>query len=320
MFQGSANVDEGRALQPRPGRGRDAERQHVARPDELLRDPPRPRARAGAVARGRSHGEPAPGHDPGEARQPARRREERAPLEPSTTSRTATGTSASSRSSTPRAIPTTTRPSARWRTSSAASLDDVGEFFATYYAPNNAVLTDRRRLRGRCGPRPDQRRHFGPIPANATLPPPPDMIGRGLDRPGGSRDGAPPAVPLPRIYFAHRIPPFGTDEFDALDVAADVLGSGRASRLYAHLVREQQIAQDASVFVFPIVGRRGDVHDVGHGPPRRRARGARGRDRWRRSSAWRPTGLVTRTSNASATSTVPMPQAPSSASASEPIG
>ena len=64
----------------------------------------------------------------------------------------------------------------------------------------------------------------------------------------------PDQVPLPRVYLAHRIPPFGTDAFDALDVAADVLGSGRASRLYASLVREQRLAQDASVFVFPIVG------------------------------------------------------------------
>src|SRR5688572_33276650 len=48
--------------------------------------------------------------------------------------------------------------------------------------------------------------------------------------------------------------PFGTDAFDALEVAADVLGSGRASRLYASLVREQRLPQDASVFVFPIVG------------------------------------------------------------------
>jgi zinc protease len=37
-------------------------------------------------------------------------------------------------------------------------------------------------------------------------------------------------------------------------VAADVLGTGRASRLYARLVREDRLAQDASVFVFPIVG------------------------------------------------------------------
>ena len=64
----------------------------------------------------------------------------------------------------------------------------------------------------------------------------------------------PDQVPLPRVYLAHRIPPFGTDAFDALDVAADVLGSGRASRLYASLVREQRLAQDVSVFVFPIVG------------------------------------------------------------------
>ena len=64
----------------------------------------------------------------------------------------------------------------------------------------------------------------------------------------------PDQVPLPRIYLAHRIPPFGTDAFDALDVAADILGSGRASRLYASLVREQRLAQDVSVFVFPVVG------------------------------------------------------------------
>ena len=68
------------------------------------------------------------------------------------------------------------------------------------------------------------------------------------------RETVPDQVPLPRIYLAHRIPPFGTDAFDALDVAADVLGAGRASRLYASLVREQRLAQDASVFVFPIVG------------------------------------------------------------------
>ena len=135
---------------------------------------------------------------------------------------------------------------------SAASLDDVGEFFSTYYAPNNAVLTVAGDFEADAA-LDLIRTHFGPIPANATLPPPPDMsvaasIGREV------RETVTATVPLPRIYFAHRIPPFGTDEFDALDVAADVLGSGRASRLYAHLVREQQIAQDAGVFVFPIVG------------------------------------------------------------------
>lgn len=135
---------------------------------------------------------------------------------------------------------------------SAASLDDVRDFFATWYAPNNAVLT----VAGdfETDATLDMiHRHFGPIPANESLPGPPDMtieprIGAEV------REVVPAPVPLPRIYLAHRTPPFGTDAFDTLDVAADILGSGRASRLYASLVREQRLAQDVSVFVFPIVG------------------------------------------------------------------
>jgi zinc protease len=135
---------------------------------------------------------------------------------------------------------------------SAASLDDVREFFATYYAPNNAVLTVAGDFETDAAMEMIER-HFGPIPANPALPPPPDMT---VDEHIGGevRETVPDQVPLPRIYLAHRTPPFGTDAFDALDVAADILGSGRASRLYARLVREQRVAQDASVFVFPIVG------------------------------------------------------------------
>src|SRR6188768_2768799 len=114
---------------------------------------------------------------------------------------------------------------------SAASLEDVGEFFATYYAPNNAVLT----VAGDFEPNEALamiERHFGPLQPNASLPPPPDMT---VDAAIGHevRETVPDQVPLPRVYLAHRTPPFGTDEFDALDVAADVLGAGRASRLYA---------------------------------------------------------------------------------------
>ena len=134
----------------------------------------------------------------------------------------------------------------------AASLDDVRDFFATWYAPNNAVLTIAGDFETDTALAMIDR-HFGPIRPNAAKPAPPDMsvdplIGTDV------RVTLPDQVPLPRIYLAHRIPPFGTDAFDALDVAADVLGSGRASRLYAALVREQRLAQDVSVYVFPIVG------------------------------------------------------------------
>jgi zinc protease len=134
----------------------------------------------------------------------------------------------------------------------AASLEDVGEFFATYYAPNNAVLTvagdfDREAALAMV------EKHFGPIPANDSLPPPPDMavpplIGQGL------RGEVADRVPLPRVYLAYRMPIFGSDAFDDLSVASDVLGVGRASRLYGRLVRERKLAQDVSVFPFPIIG------------------------------------------------------------------
>jgi predicted Zn-dependent peptidase len=134
----------------------------------------------------------------------------------------------------------------------AASLEDVSEFFATFYAPNNAVLT----VAGDFEPDTAMamvERHFGPIPANPNLPPAPDMriaphIGRQL------RELVPDRVPLPRVYLAYRMPVFGTDAFEDLTVASDLLGTGRASRLYRTLVRERQLAQDISVFPFPIVG------------------------------------------------------------------
>jgi predicted Zn-dependent peptidase len=135
---------------------------------------------------------------------------------------------------------------------SAASLEDVSEFFATYYAPNNAVLTVAGDFEADAALGMIER-HFGPLAANDALPPAPDMsVDPVLGEP--VRETAVDQVPLPRIYLAHRVPPFGTDAFDAYDVAADILGSGRASRLYAALVREQRVAQDVSVFVFPIIG------------------------------------------------------------------
>jgi zinc protease len=135
---------------------------------------------------------------------------------------------------------------------SAASLDDVRAFFTDHYAPNNAVLT----IAGDIEPDAAlavAERHFGPIAPNPARPeaPPVDVEPR-LESP--VRETVPDRVPLPRIYAAWRIPTFGTLEFDALEVSADLLGHGRGSRLYGTLVREQRLAQDVTVFVFPFVG------------------------------------------------------------------
>jgi predicted Zn-dependent peptidase len=133
-----------------------------------------------------------------------------------------------------------------------ASLGDVSDFFAAYYAPNNAVLT----IAGDFDPSAAQalvERYFGSIPANSTLPHAPSTL---LEATFGAemRETVLDRVPVPRLYAGCRTPAFGSASFTALEVAMDLLGAGRASRLYRALVREQQLAQDVSTFAFPEIG------------------------------------------------------------------
>jgi predicted Zn-dependent peptidase len=133
----------------------------------------------------------------------------------------------------------------------AATLDDVAHFFRTYYAPNNAVLS----IVGDVDPEralESARRYFAPIAPNPSIPPfqPPDagpIVGREI------RETVPDAVPLERVCFGFRTPPYGSDAFDALEVAAQILAGGKGSRLHRRLVRERRIAQDAVCFGLPLV-------------------------------------------------------------------
>jgi predicted Zn-dependent peptidase len=134
----------------------------------------------------------------------------------------------------------------------AASLDDVKAFFATWYAPNNAVLS----VVGDC--ERDQvrvmaERYFGGIPANPGFPPLPDLS---LPEVIGEqrREAVRDRVPLPRVYVGFRAPVFGDRRLDALDLASQVLAGGKGSRLHRRLVREERIAQDVAAFTLPFVG------------------------------------------------------------------
>ena len=132
----------------------------------------------------------------------------------------------------------------------AASLDDVRAFFATYYAPNNAIVA----IVGDF--EPDQARawvakYFGPVPGNPDIPPPPDLSLApliGTDR----REVEVDSVPLPRVYLGLRAPIWGDPAYDALEVGAQILAGGKASRLYHRLVREERIAQDVSANPIPL--------------------------------------------------------------------
>jgi predicted Zn-dependent peptidase len=134
----------------------------------------------------------------------------------------------------------------------AASLDDVKDFFRTWYAPNNAVLA----IVGDVEPgrvREWVRRYFGGIPANPALPGLPDLtLPSTLG--GERRETVHDRVPLPRVYVGYRAPVFGDTRLDALDIASQILAGGKGSRLHRRLVREDRIAQDVAFFTLGFVG------------------------------------------------------------------
>ena len=132
----------------------------------------------------------------------------------------------------------------------AASLDDVKQFFATYYTPDNAVLS----IAGDFEPATARRlieRHFGPIPRGRGKPPLPDMS---LPPIFGQwkREVVPDEIMLPRLFLAFRSPAFGTPEYYPASVCGAVLGLRNGSRLRRELVRERQIAADAGAFTYDL--------------------------------------------------------------------
>src|SRR4051795_5402825 len=116
----------------------------------------------------------------------------------------------------------------------AASLEDARAFYATWYAPDNAVLS----IVGDVDTPvalDAVKRYFEGIPAKGGFPPSPDstvppVIGEEIRR------TVPDRVPLPRLFIGYRCPPFGSTGYDAVEVLSTVLGGGRGSRLYKALV------------------------------------------------------------------------------------
>lgn len=133
---------------------------------------------------------------------------------------------------------------------SAASLEDVADFFRTFYTPDNAVLTiagdfDETHARALVD------RHFGWITPGGRRPALPPMD---LPPTFGSplRATVEDEVAVPRVFLACRTPAFGTDESYAASLLAAMLGSGRGSRLHRTLVRERQVASAATAFTYDL--------------------------------------------------------------------
>ncbi len=128
----------------------------------------------------------------------------------------------------------------------AASLDQVQEWFKTYYTPSNAVLV----LSGDIDAvtaREKAQIYFGDIPAGEPL----NKLGSWVaKRTGEKRDSIQDRVPQSRLVMVWNVAESGTEDAELLSLAADVLGGGRNSRLYKRLVLEDKLATDISVFLY----------------------------------------------------------------------
>ena len=124
----------------------------------------------------------------------------------------------------------------------AASYEDVVQFFKSWYGPNNTSLV----VAGDIDPREARRlveKWFSDVPRGAAVPPiaaPPAVLT------SEKRLTLEDHVQLPRLYLAWLSPVAFAPGDEAMTVLSRVLASGKNSRLYKRLVYDLQIAQDVS--------------------------------------------------------------------------
>lgn len=132
--------------------------------------------------------------------------------------------------------------------------DDARRFYATWYAPNNAVLViagdvDVDRVRALA------QTYYGPIaahpvPAHEALAEPPKVATTRLEMTNGH-------VASPewsRTYLAPSYTEVGGKPADALTVLAEILGGGDSARLYQSLVIDKKLAVSAGAGYNPYRG------------------------------------------------------------------
>jgi zinc protease len=120
----------------------------------------------------------------------------------------------------------------------AATLEDVRQFFKTFYAPNNAALVlsgdfDAPQAKGLI------QKYFADIPS-ATLPPPPDLREprQEKEKRAGRTDKL---ATRPALGIAYHVPDRGTPQWYAFGLLDQLLAQGPDSLLYDEMVRKQSL-------------------------------------------------------------------------------
>jgi predicted Zn-dependent peptidase len=126
----------------------------------------------------------------------------------------------------------------------AASLEDVQEWFKSYYGTANAVVA----VAGDIDPQEVYKKvlnYFGDIPAGPTIE------RQEVNIPvhnGDTYQVYQDRVPETRILFAWNTPQFGAKEDIHFDLISSILSTGKNSRLYKKLVYEDQTASSVVSF------------------------------------------------------------------------
>lgn len=127
---------------------------------------------------------------------------------------------------------------------SAASYEDVVDFFGKYYGPANASVSiagdvSAKEVRGIA------QKWFGDVPRSTLVEP---LVARPVVLSEERRRVLEDKVQLPRLYVLWPTPPAFAPAEPALDTLSGILANGKNSRLYKRLVYELQEAQDVSAF------------------------------------------------------------------------
>jgi len=127
----------------------------------------------------------------------------------------------------------------------AASMDDVKEWFKTYYGPSNVVICLAGDIDAKTA-KEKVEKYFGNIPSGPPVAHQEAWIAKMT---GTHRQKVQDRVPQARIYKVWNVPQDGTPDGDYLDLVSDILSVGKTSRFYKRLVYDDQIATNANAFV-----------------------------------------------------------------------
>jgi zinc protease len=127
----------------------------------------------------------------------------------------------------------------------AAAMDDVKEWFKTYYGPSNVVIVMAGDIDAKAA-KEKVEKYFGNIPAGPPVGHQQVWIAKMT---GTHRQVVQDRVPQARIYKVWNIPEYGNADSVYLDMVSDILSTGKSSRFYKRLIYDDQIATGAEAGV-----------------------------------------------------------------------